>query len=180
MDLLKNEFQSNPGIKQLVQASLESGNAAPDDIILRLVDARLQQSDCRVNGWVLDGFPETDAQVNLLRAMKITPTRVIIFDMPVEESVRRLGQRRVDPHTGEVYDQDYNKPTSQVVQARLVADRADEEAPVRRRFAAWSENVSNLEEHFRGVMKSVSAEKIIESISDDVADLVLATQLRHK
>lgn len=158
---------------------IERGEAVPDEIILRLVDARLQQSDCRVNGWVLDGFPETDAQVNLLRAMKVTPTRVVIFDMPVEESVRRLGQRMVDPHTGEMYDQDYNKPPNQTVQARLVADRADEEEPVRNRFRVWSENVANLEEHFRGVMKSVSAEKIIESISDDVCDLVLATQLRH-
>ena len=61
----------------------------------------------------------------------------------------------------------------------MVADRADEEEPVRNRFRVWSENVANLEEHFRGVMKSVSAEKIIESISDDVCDLVLATQLRH-
>jgi len=38
-----------------------SGERIPDDIILRLVDNRLKKSDCRVNGWVLDGFPENEA-----------------------------------------------------------------------------------------------------------------------
>lgn len=61
MDLLKQESEKNPGVKLKVREALEKGDPIPDEIILRLVDARLRQSDCRVNGWVLDGFPENEA-----------------------------------------------------------------------------------------------------------------------
>ena len=31
----------------------------PDNIVNQLIEKRLKQSDCRVNGWVLEGFPYT-------------------------------------------------------------------------------------------------------------------------
>lgn len=52
----------------------------PDDILLRVVDARLNQSDCRVNGWILDGFPQSEAQVHLLNSLSIKPSLVVFFD----------------------------------------------------------------------------------------------------
>ena len=56
-ELLKAEAEKNPGVKLKIRGSLESGDSIPDEIMLRLIDSRLRQSDCRVNGWVLDGFP---------------------------------------------------------------------------------------------------------------------------
>ena len=52
----------------------------PDYIINPLVEARLKQSDCRVNGYILDGFPETDSQINLLKALRVKPTVVFLFE----------------------------------------------------------------------------------------------------
>lgn len=56
-ELLKAEAEKNPGVKLKIRGSVESGDSIPDEIMLRLIDSRLRQSDCRVNGWVLDGFP---------------------------------------------------------------------------------------------------------------------------
>lgn len=44
---------------------MEHGELVPDDIVMSLVDKRLEQSDCRINGWVLDGFPKTPEQLQL-------------------------------------------------------------------------------------------------------------------
>jgi len=33
-----------------------------------------------VNGWILDGFPQTDAQINLLKSLKIRPSLVCLFE----------------------------------------------------------------------------------------------------
>ena len=60
-ELLKAEAEKNPGVKLKIKGSVESGDSVPDEIMLRLIDSRLRQSDCRVNGWVLDGFPQTEA-----------------------------------------------------------------------------------------------------------------------
>jgi adenylate kinase len=59
--LVKDECKANPGIKEGVLASLKSTGELPEDLVMRCVDQRLKQSDCRINGWILDGFPQTGA-----------------------------------------------------------------------------------------------------------------------
>lgn len=88
--------------------------------MLRLVDARLRMSDCRVNGWVLDGFPQNETQVNLLRSMRIKPSHVILFEQAQDESIRRLSNRRLDPRTGIVYNVEINPPKNEVVSSNLI------------------------------------------------------------
>lgn len=63
-----------------LKEAAENGDPVPDEILLRLVDDRIRQSDCRMNGWVLDGFPETESQVNLLKSMRINPNLVCMFE----------------------------------------------------------------------------------------------------
>jgi len=166
VELLKQEAEKNPGIKIKVREAMENGDPIPDEIILRLVDARLRQSDCRVNGWVLDGFPENESQVNLLRAMHIKASLVVIFEQPVEESVRRLNNKRVDPSTGCFYNMEVNPPTSEIVNARLVQQKEDQEGNVRKRFVAWNTNISALEEAYKDYLQTCPSDKMIESVAD--------------
>lgn len=55
--LVREEQAENPGVKRRLQEALDSTGEIPDDIIMRLIDERLKQSDCQVNGWILDSFP---------------------------------------------------------------------------------------------------------------------------
>ena len=55
------EAEKNPAIKIKMAEAIESGVGIPDEILLRMIDQRLNQSDCRLNGWILDGFPETES-----------------------------------------------------------------------------------------------------------------------
>jgi len=59
-DLLKQELQKNPENGKVIQQCLDSGESVPDNIVNGLIESRLKQSDCRVNGWVMDGFPESE------------------------------------------------------------------------------------------------------------------------
>ena len=95
--MLKHEIARNPDTAKVIAQALDTGNLVPDQIVLTVVEQRLKQSDCRVNGWILDGFPQSDAQINLLKSLKIRPSLVCLFEQPEEESVRRLSNRRVDP-----------------------------------------------------------------------------------
>ena len=65
-DLLKGEIQRNPQNGRIIANCIDNGLAVPDEIINKLVGDRIQSSDCRVNGWVLEGFPKTKNQLNLL------------------------------------------------------------------------------------------------------------------
>lgn len=117
---------------------MEQGNPVPDEIILRLIDSRLRQSDCRVNGWVLDGFPENEAQINLLKTMKIKPSLVVIFEQPMDESIRRLRNKRIDPVTGITYNTEVDPPKSEAINSRLASMKEDSEENVRKRYFAWN------------------------------------------
>jgi adenylate kinase len=58
--LLEEESKRSPGIKIKVDQAREAGEHVEEDLVLRLVAERMMQSDCRINGWILDGFPETE------------------------------------------------------------------------------------------------------------------------
>ena len=70
-ELLKEAAENNPPIKMKLQEAALAGETVPDEILLRLIEDRIRQSDCRVNGWIMDGFPETESQVNLLKSMRV-------------------------------------------------------------------------------------------------------------
>lgn len=78
-----------------------------------------------MNGWILDGFPQTEAQVNLLKSMRLKPSLVCIFEQQFDESVRRLSNRRLDPLTGELFNTEVNPPKSDSQAARLIQNKED-------------------------------------------------------
>lgn len=160
--LLKAEAERNPGIKIKIRESLERGEPVPDEILLRLIDNRLRQSDCRVNGWVLDGFPENEAQINLLKSMKIKPSLAVIFEQPMDESIRRLKNKRIDPVTGVTYNTEVDPPKSEVINQRLASLKEDSEENVRKRYFVWNQQISHLEEAFKHCLLSCPSDKIIE------------------
>lgn len=171
-ELIKAEAERNPGIKMKIKESLEKGEQVPDEIVLRLIDARMRQSDCRVNGWVLDGFPQSETQVNLLKSMRIKPTLVCLFEQAQDESVRRLGNRRLDPHTGELYNLVKEPPRSETVSKRLVSRIEDNETNVKKRYVSWNAAISLLEETYKNMLLSVASDKDIDAVAEQIMEAV--------
>ena len=135
--LLKAEAEKNPPVKIKIQQARENGEQIPDEIMLKLIEERIRQSDCRVNGWVLDGFPETESQINLLRSMRIKPTLVCMFEQSMDESINHLQARRIDPMTGEMFNTETDPPKFESQNLRLQKLPGDKEELVRKRYAAW-------------------------------------------
>lgn len=171
-ELVMVEAEKNPGIKLKIKDAIESGAQIPDDIMLRLVDARLRQSDCRVNGWILDGFPQTETQVNLLKSMRIKPSLVILFEIPQAESIRRLANRMLDPRTGKLYNIETDPPKSEAISQSLIKRFEDKEATVKKRFLNFNENISMLEECFKGILRAVVADRKVESVTENIASSI--------
>jgi adenylate kinase len=60
-ELLQKVVNENPAVGKVITQAYATGTPVPDAIINSLVEQRLKESDCRVNGWVMEGFPETEA-----------------------------------------------------------------------------------------------------------------------
>ena len=68
----------------------------------------MNKTDCLVQGFVLDGFPKTMDQVDMIDKMKIHPSFVVVLELADEEVGNRLKGRKIDPVTGNIYDNDGN------------------------------------------------------------------------
>ena len=79
-DLLKRELTENPANAATIAKCIDSGDQVPDAIVNSLVENRLKQSDCKVNGWVMEGFPENETQINMLKQIRVKPSTVFLFE----------------------------------------------------------------------------------------------------
>jgi adenylate kinase len=54
------------GGERIALGQVAKGEAVPDMVMLRLLNERLARVDCRMRGYVLDGFPKTPMQFDFL------------------------------------------------------------------------------------------------------------------
>ena len=87
---------------------MNDGGLVPDDVMIGIVDERLDHDDTTRRGYVLDGFPRTVPQAKALA--DITDSRplnlVIDLDVPQEVELQRLAGRRVCADCGANYSVD--------------------------------------------------------------------------
>jgi adenylate kinase len=105
-DILRGRAQQNDALAREIRAVQAAGRLASDDLVGRVVRERTSQPDCR-NGYVLDGFPRTIAQAEMLEDLAATQNaglRAVFIDVPFGILERRITGRRSCPICGEIYN----------------------------------------------------------------------------
>lgn len=90
--ILRAEAARGTDLGRRAAALMERGELVPDDVVLEIVQARLEQDDCR-RGFILDGFPRSLAQAEALErecGVASAGLRVLSLDVPSEELVKRM------------------------------------------------------------------------------------------
>lgn len=94
-------------------AAMSSGALVPDEVVVSLIDARIDADDCKA-GFLLDGFPRTVPQAESLNGLMTKRgtklDAVIQLDVARELLTERLIHRRADKRTGQIYHLQYNPP----------------------------------------------------------------------
>jgi len=98
-DILRSAVAQATPLGQKAKGYMEKGELVPDDLLLDLVRARLNQLDAQ-NGWILDGFPRNVSQAvfldNLLQDNQQT-CDCINLEVPDQVLIERmLGRGRND------------------------------------------------------------------------------------
>ena len=104
--------------------------------------------------------------------MRIKPNLVCMFEQNVEESVRKLSNRRIDPLTGEFFNVEMNPPKFNAQAERLITLREDEEENIKKRYGVWSDNINKLEETYKNCLLSVSTDRLVEQVFDTIKDAI--------
>ena len=95
-DILREAVQAGTEMGRAAKITMEAGNLVSDDVMIGIVQERLDRDDARV-GFVLDGFPRTVVQATALDRMVDGRGPLVVLDMVVPEDVlvRRLASRRI-------------------------------------------------------------------------------------
>jgi adenylate kinase len=115
-DMLRAATSAGSSLGLEAKKIMDEGRLVSDDIMIKLVKARLEQADC-TSGALLDGFPRTIPQAEALKDNGIYLDYIIEIYVPDEEVISRLSGRRTHPGSGRTYHVIYNPPK--------VADRDD-------------------------------------------------------
>jgi adenylate kinase len=101
-EILRRAVQDGAELGRAVRGALRRGALVDDDLMIRIVQDRLEQVDT-ADGFVLDGFPRTVSQAQALDRLLVDrgPVVVIALSVPVDVLVRRLSSRgRADDQHG--------------------------------------------------------------------------------
>jgi len=111
-DIFRSLAQANTPLANEVREIQQAGRLIPDQVVIRVVEERTAQDDCR-NGYILDGFPRTAAQAEMLEQLadrQGNGIKAILIDVPTEMLMKRLTGRRTCPVCGEIYNIYFKPP----------------------------------------------------------------------
>lgn len=143
-----------------VKKVMESGGLVSDDIIIRLVKERIAEPDCK-NGFLLDGFPRTKAQADVLRYEQIKIDFVIDLEVADEKIVDRMSGRLVHLASGRVYHKRHSPPKvsgkDDVTGEELIHREDDHEETIRKRLNIYYEQTRPLIQYYQEWVESGDA-----------------------
>nr|XP_048700778.1 adenylate kinase 9 isoform X2 [Caretta caretta] len=81
--------QSESELALMLKWHLQKGLTAPDELAVQALEVALMDHVCSTAGVVIDGYPVTTKQVNILEAMRIIPVKIFELQVDAKELFRR-------------------------------------------------------------------------------------------
>jgi adenylate kinase len=101
-DMLRDAVAEGTDFGRKAKEYLESGQLLPDDIMLGVIEDRLNKADVVQHGFLLDGFPRTVGQAEALLGFAHIDV-AIHLEVPEELVLQRISERRVCKDCGHIY-----------------------------------------------------------------------------
>lgn len=170
--LIKNEMRKGTSASKVIKQCVAEGTMVPDQYVQQIIEDRLKQTDCKVNGWIMDNYPVTETQIMHLRRIKIKPTLVCLFEQADNVSLDRLIHRRIDPETGDHFNIAINPPEDPAILKRLITLNKDKEEVIRARIDTWNTSAPRVEEAYKKVILNIQTDTNEENITELIADAI--------
>jgi adenylate kinase len=168
-DIIRSAIRAQTALGHEFQSYADAGRLVPDDLVVRLVEDRLSQPDCR-NGFLLDGFPRTVAQAEALDTLLARMNRhldhVLLLVVDDDALVDRITGRRMDPETGRVYHLKYDPPPAGAL-PRLVQRPDDTVEVLTKRLEEYHRKTAPLIPYYEkaGLIRRIDGLGSMEDIS---------------
>jgi adenylate kinase len=176
-NILREAIASGSELGKQVKEIVDAGDLVPDDLIFKVIEERLDSGEA-AGGFLLDGFPRTIGQAELLEQAldkRGRPlTGALLIDAPDEEVVRRLSGRRTCVKNGHVYHVEFDPPKREGVcdqdGSRLVQRDDDKPETIKNRLEVYHEQTEPLIEWYeeRGLLRRFDGTRTPEEVNSHI------------
>lgn len=155
-DMLRAEIAAGSDLGLKAKTLMDRGDLVPDDIIIDMIAARMEQADCK-NGVIFDGFPRTVAQAEALDATLLKKGKPMsaVIELAVDEEalVERLNAR-----------------IAQTRAAGLPVRSDDNEETFRKRLKIYRDQTAPVLPYYKakGILKSLDGMQPIEQVASSI------------
>jgi len=164
-DMLRSAVSERTAIGQRASEIMQSGELVPDELVVRLILARIAQPDA-VSGFILDGFPRTVTQAESLDDILLASGHELsrVLELKVDEK------------------QLLDRIMGRVMQARATGERAradDNEEALSVRLTAYEGQTKPLSEYYaaKRLLRTVDASLPIDDVTASLVEAIRLSDL---
>jgi adenylate kinase len=180
-DIFRALAKAETPLAREVHAVQAAGQLISDDLVIRVVEERTNQDDCR-DGYIFDGFPRTSVQAEMLERLAAAQghkIQAIVVDVPFDILEQRTTGRRTCPVCGEIYNIFFKPPRVDEVcdlhpDTRLTHRADDTAEKIRKRLATYQQETQPLLDYYErtGRLRRVDGTREPETIYAEIERIV--------
>ena len=163
-DIFRANIKNGTELGMEAKKYMDQGKLVPDELTVRILLDRVAKDDCK-NGYVLDGFPRTIPQAEVLKDALAKQNDKIDFaidvDVPDENIVKRMSGRRACVTCGATYHIEHVPPKKEGIcdkcGSELILRDDDKPETVLNRLKVYHEQTQPLIDFYNkeGILKTV-------------------------
>ena len=180
-DIFRANIKNGTELGKEAKQYMDQGKLVPDELTVKILLDRVAQDDCK-NGYVLDGFPRTIPQANVLdEALTKLGDKIdyaVNVDVPDENIVRRMSGRRACVNCGATYHIEHVPPKTENVCDRcgngLILRDDDKPETVLNRLKVYHDQTQPLIDYYqkKGVLKEVDGTVDMMVVFDNIVSIL--------
>jgi len=180
-DIFRANIKNGTELGKQAKEYMDAGKLVPDELTVKILLDRVAQDDCK-NGYVLDGFPRTIPQAEVLEdALNKIGDKIdyaINVDVPDENIVRRMSGRRACLKCGATYHIEHIPPKQEGIcdtcGSELVLRDDDKPETVQNRLKVYHEQTQPLIDFYtaRNILKTVDGTRDMKVVFDDIISIL--------
>lgn len=180
-DIFRANIKNGTQLGMEAKPYMDQGLLGPDELTVKILLDRVANEDCK-NGYVLDGFPRTIPQAEVLdKALAELGDKIdyaINVDVPDENIVKRMGGRRACLSCGATYHIEHVPPKTEGIcdscGQELVLRDDDKPETVQNRLNVYHEQTQPLIEFYsaKGVLKTVDGTMDMKDVFEAIVTIL--------
>ena len=180
-DMFRDNIGRDTELGRKAKPLMERGELVPDQIVLGMVEDRIDQRDC-AKGFVFDGFPRTLQQADDLERIckqhMLGCTIVLHMVVNPDMLMCRLTGRRICKANGHIYNIYERPPKTEGIcdldRSELIHRPDDSEGVIGERLAAYDRQTQPLVEYYtsRGLLSPVDAMAAADTVTESIAGIL--------